>query len=102
MWTLAAGATAAAPLGFLVAVDETSEPLLQYGAVGVLALLAVIAVRVLFAREVAAHDRERDRADRLEAELRKQNELIQEKFVTALTQAQSAIQEAMSLMRDRR
>ncbi len=98
MWTLGALPPAVA---LVVAAESTDQPLLQYGAVGILAAFALLAVRVLFMREVAAHDRERERADRLEAQLQHQNELIQERFVTTLQQAAQAIQEAMAVMRAR-
>lgn len=88
-----------------VLLQEQRSPdsaLLQYGAVGVIALLALIAVRELFKRETGAHDRERARADRLEEELRRQNQLIQERFVTALEASSRAVQEAMAVLRERR
>jgi hypothetical protein len=75
--------------------------LLQYGAVGVVAMLCIVAVRVLFKREEAAYDREKDRADRLEAELLKLNTAIQERYLTALNEATRAIGEALTTMRRR-
>lgn len=69
----------------------TAEPLAQYGAIGVLASIALFAVAKLFSRQVAAHDKDIARADRLETELREQNKIIQEKLVVQLTLATEAI-----------
>lgn len=71
------------------------EPLLQYGAIGVVAAIALYAVAKLFARQVAAHDKDIARADRLEAELREQNKMIQERLVVELTRATQAIARAL-------
>lgn len=104
MW--AAGVAVAAPVVWLVvALQETGTSdtaLLQYGAVGLIALLALVAVRELFKQKVAAHDYDRQRADRMEEELRRQNQLIQERFVTALEASSRAVQEAMAVLRERR
>jgi hypothetical protein len=74
----------------------TSDAFLQYGAVGAVALLALLAVRVLFARVTATADLERARADRLEEELRRLNATIQERYVTTLSEATRAISEALA------
>lgn len=101
MWT--AGVLTLSPLlAFMVAAQESSEPLLQYGAVGILAAVAMLAARVMWNRLLDAIDRERARADRLEEQLRKQNELIQERFVVTLQESSRAIQEAMTVVRERR
>jgi hypothetical protein len=70
--------------------------LLQYGALGVVAFLCLIAVRVLFARVTATADLERARADRLEDELRKLNADIQERYLTTLSEATRAISAALA------
>lgn len=91
------------PLTWLTAQTTAADPfsaLLQYGAIGILALFAVIAVRVLFAEERKAHDRDRDRADRLENELRQLNKDVQEIVMPAVTKATDAITEAMRLLKD--
>lgn len=77
------------------------QSLLQYGALGVLALLAIVAVRVLFREQTKAHDRDRARADRLEEALHKQNELIQERLVVTLTRATEAIADFLDERRPR-
>lgn len=77
-------------------MDPLFSPLTQLGALGILAFTLIIAVRVLFAQQTRsmdleratnakALDAERARADRLEAELRDLNRLIQEKILTQLT-----------------
>jgi hypothetical protein len=73
--------------------------LLQYGAVGLIALIALIAVRVLFKRETEAYEREKNRADRLEAELTKLNQAIQERYLIALQDATRAVADALNKMR---
>lgn len=72
----------------------------QYGAIGIIAGIALVAVRVLFKRETAAHDLDRARADRLEAELAKLNQLIREQYIATLGQATAAIQDANDAVRD--
>lgn len=74
---------------------------MQFGAVGVIALMALAAVRVLFQREVKAHQQAIDRADRLEAELKKLNETIQTQYITTLTQATLAMSQAFEAIRER-
>lgn len=82
------------------ATDPASAILLQYGAVGVVAVLALLAVRVLYNRMQAAVDREMARADRLEDELRKLNETVRTEYVTTLASAAHAIQEANRAVAD--
>lgn len=84
---------------WLVQAPVTSGPeseLLQYGALGVVAALCLLAVRVLFARVTATADLERARADRLEEELRKLNADIQERYLTTLSEATRAISAALA------
>lgn len=69
---------------------------------GILAGLAILAVKVLFQKNSQAYDRERERADRLEAELQRLNNLIQDKYLTTLADATRAISDAMAYVRDRR
>ncbi len=87
----------------MVAQDASvTGGLLQYGALGIIALLALGAVRVLFLRETKSLDLERQRADRLEEELRKLNAAVQEKYVTTLAQATLAIGDALEITRRQR
>jgi hypothetical protein len=74
---------------------DSASVLYQYGAIGVFLLVAGYAVRVLFQREVAAHDLERQRADRMEAEVRRLNELIQDKMLPVLSSATQVISDAL-------
>jgi hypothetical protein len=60
-----------------------AEAYLQYGAMGLLALLAVIAVRVLFLQNRQFTERETARADRNEEALRELNRSVQEKIIPA-------------------
>jgi type II secretory pathway component PulJ len=76
--------------------------LLQYGALGMLALFSLLAVRVLFSQETKAHELDRARADRLEQELRQLNKDVQELVMPAVTKATEAITEAMRLLREHR
>jgi hypothetical protein len=71
----------------------------QYGALGLALTLAVAAVKILFAREVEAHKLDRERADRLEAEMRQLNELIRTQYVEKLATATQTIGEALAVLR---
>lgn len=72
--------------------------LYQYGGLLFLSVVALAAVRVLFNREAKALDLERERADRLEEELRKLNATIAEKMVPVLTQATATMERAFKLL----
>lgn len=74
---------------------DTTPVLAQYGALGVLVAVAFVAVRILFNREVEAHKRDADRADRMEAEVQRLNSVIQEKMLPILHEATKAISEAL-------
>jgi hypothetical protein len=77
-------------------MGTTSEAVLaQYGALGVVLMFAGVAIRILFQRETSAHERERERADRMEAEVRRLNELIQSRMLPTLHEATKAISEAL-------
>ena len=69
--------------------------LVQYGALGVMVMAAGVAIRILFQRETAAYERERTRADRMEAEVQRLNATIQEKMLPILHDATQAISEAL-------
>ena len=72
-----------------------SDVLLQYGALGAMVLAAWAIIRVLFQRETSAFERERERADRMEAEVGRLNTVIQEKMLPVLSEATKAISEAL-------
>lgn len=65
----------------------------QYGVLGVLTVLLI-----WFAK--GAHQRERDRADRLEAENQRLNQVILDRVIPALTSASRAAEDSSELMRD--
>ncbi len=64
----------------------------QYGILGVLTVLLI-----WFAK--GAHQRERDRADRLEADNKRLHELIIERIIPAMTAASHAAEESNELLR---
>lgn len=82
-----------------ILADPIDLAFLQYGAIGAIALIALLAVRVLFKREIDAYEREKQRADRLEAELLKLNTAIQERYLVALNDATRAVADALNRMR---
>ncbi len=86
--------------GDTTAIDTS---LLQYGAVGLIAILALATVRVLYKalakRETEAYEREKARADRLEAELAKLNSAIQDRYLTTLNEATRAVADSLTKMR---
>lgn len=103
-------------LGWRLLADTTStadsQTLLQYGAIGFIAMCSLLAVKVLFGRlehqykeRDAERERELDRvnarSDRLEAELAKLNQSVRESM-QALTAANMAVAEAMTRMRRER
>lgn len=78
----------------IAADDPVTALLLQYGAVGVLALLAMAAVRVLFAKLSAELESHKQRGDRLELELIKINEAVRNEYLTTIAQSARATAEA--------
>lgn len=65
----------------------------QYGILGIIA-----AILIWFAR--GAHQRERDRADRMEQENKRLHELILDRVIPALTSATNAAEQSTELLRD--
>jgi hypothetical protein len=85
----------------VVLAQGGGDVFLQYGALGVVAALALGAVKVLFGRVEQALDLERQRADRLEEELRTLNRTVQERYVSTLTESTLAMGELLDhLKRD--
>jgi hypothetical protein len=64
----------------------------QYGVLGIVA-----AILIWFAK--GAHQRERDRADRMEAENKRLHELILDRIIPALTSATNAAEDSTDLLR---
>lgn len=81
-------------------VDPTVAVLIQYGAVGVLALAAMAAAKVLFSRMSSTLDQERQRGDRLEAELIKINETIRTSYADTIAKSAQATSEASRAVAD--
>ncbi len=72
----------------------------QYGAIGLTAALAVWAVRIMYARLKEVNERERERADRLEEELRRLNEVIRTDYVNTISRASQAMSDANRAVAD--
>jgi hypothetical protein len=92
-------------------VDPVVQVLVQYGAVGVMALAAGWVARMLFVRMEEDHDQEivrlvadRDaaqgRADRYEAELSRLNGAIQSGYVDTIVKATTATEAATRAVAD--
>ena len=67
----------------------------EYGPLGAVLGLAVAAVVILFRREIAAHERERTRGDRLEAALTARNAAQEQELRDAIR----ALEDAMAQVR---
>lgn len=80
-------------------MDPAMGVLLQYGALGAIAVIALFAVRAMFGKLQATYDREKERADRLEDELRKLNEMVRTEYLRTLADATRAISDALSAVR---
>ncbi len=72
----------------------------QYGAIGLIAALAVLAAKTMYAKLSASYDRERERADRLEDELRRLNEMIRTDYVETISRASQAMTDANRAVAD--
>ncbi|QJY46645.1 hypothetical protein [Pseudonocardia broussonetiae] len=74
--------------------------LLEYGVLGIVVLLALAAIRVLFSRETAAHDRERERADNNADHIRELNQVMRDQVIPAVTSATATVANAAAVLRD--
>lgn len=72
---------------------------LQYGAIGVIAIVSMAMVRVMYGKLNDAYNRERDRADRLEAELRRLNEAVRTDYIGTIGDATRAVSDALAAVR---
>lgn len=77
-----------------------TDGLLQFGAVGIVAILALGAVRILFARLTAALEREIARADRLEKALLDSNQAVQDKYLGTVADATRVMAAVLDQLRD--
>lgn len=75
------------------------DVLLQYGAIGVISLICIAAVRILFNKLTEALEHERERADRLEEELRKLNKTVHDEYLSTIADATRAIADALAAVR---
>ena len=71
---------------------------LQYGALGAIALLALFAVRVLYNRADEDRAYHRQRADRLEDELRALNAAMREQYIKVIGPATEAFADALKAL----
>jgi hypothetical protein len=81
-------------------VDPATSVLLQYGAVGAIALIALIGVRIMFGKLTEQMEREKERGDRLEQELLKLNEAVRGEYLNTISRASQAITEATRAVAD--
>ncbi len=91
------GDTFAQTVGF-----DPFGPLANFGVLGFLAAVLIVAVRVLSTQQKQAHDLDRARADRLEEELRQLNKVIQELTTGALTKTTTVMEQVIEAMREDR
>lgn len=90
-------------VGFVYAqATEASSVLIQYGALGVTLIACGYAVRILYQRLTQQHEWERQRADRMEAEVQRLNNFIQEKVVPVLSESTKVISDALNQIRESR
>lgn len=83
-------------LATATADPTTINGVVSYGGLGMLAAGSIAAVKILFARETAALDRERARADRLEEEVRLLNRSIHEQYLPTLTRATEVMSQVLA------
>jgi hypothetical protein len=75
-----------------------SDALLQYGAVGILAAVALYIASVLFKQQTVARQREVIRADKAEEQLIELNKIIREQLVVQLTRATDSISKVTEML----
>lgn len=81
--------------------DNVSNAFLSQGVMGLIALIAIVAVFALYKDQKSSHERERQRADARELELRELHKTIQEKYMAALNDATRAVADALAQIRER-
>jgi hypothetical protein len=75
------------------------QAFLQYGALGAITLVCLVAIRVMYQGFQRNYERERARADRLEEELSQLNETVRTEYLRTLADATRAIADALSAVR---
>ena len=83
-------------------MNETAPAFLQYGALGLLALICAIAVRVLFQQVQADKQRETERADRNEEALRELNRAVRDQVIPAALDMVATTKALIELMAQER
>jgi hypothetical protein len=83
-------------------MGEATPAFLQYGALGLLALICVIAVRVLFQQVASDKARETERADRNEEALRELNRAVREQVIPAALEMVGTTKALIDLMAQER
>lgn len=76
-----------------------NDVFLQYGALGAMAFMAMFAVKVMYANAQKTWEKERERADRLEEELRQLNASVRNEYITTVSAATRAIADALAVLR---
>lgn len=82
-------------------VEPIVNSLPQYGAIGILALVGLVGVWIMWKRIDRMYEAERQRADRLEAELISLNKLISGELSGHLVRATEAMREVTTVVRNR-
>lgn len=83
-------------------MGDATPAFLQYGALGLLTLVCVIAVRVLFQQVAADKQRETERADRGEEALRDLNQSVREQVIPAVLDMVATTKALIELMAQER
>lgn len=83
-------------------MDPATQVLVQYGALGVLAIVALIGVRTLFGQVQEDKKRETERADRNEVALRELNQTVQERIIPAALEMVTTTKALIDLMAQER
>jgi len=73
--------------------------LIQYGALGAFCAVAGAVVKILYGRLVKDYEREQQRADRLETELKALNEMLRTQYTATISDATRAIGDALAVVR---
>jgi len=89
-------------MDLILAQNAGQDTLLQYGAIGAIALLSLYAVSALFKRQIKSHERDIARANEAEDQLAELNKLIREQFVAQLTRATDVIGRVAEILHDQR
>ena len=84
-------------VGWLAQAD-VQQGFAEYGAVGLIAIVALGAAGYLFRQLLAAMRREQARADAAEAEVRRLNQFMTEKLISQLTTTADTVSRAAEML----